>query len=193
MTARGARANDARMTTRATDLRAARALILESAARGAAAVSDAVTAHKFLDWAVEAMALKLPHYNWTGVYLVRGAELVLQCYRGAPSPHTRIPLGRGVCGAAVTEEQTIVVDDVHADARYLACSIDTRSEIVVPVRLGDTIVGEIDIDSHTPAAFDAADREFLERLAEHLADALGNAGGLPPEPPRALGNGADHS
>jgi GAF domain-containing protein len=175
----------------AADLRAARALILESAARGAAAVGDPLTAHKFLDWAVEAMALKLPHFSWSGVYLVRGPELVLQCYRGAPSPHARIPLGHGICGAAVSEEQTIVVHDVHGDPRYLACSVETRSEIVVPIRVKDRIVGEIDIDSHTPAAFTDDDRAFLERLAEHMSDALAAAGAQPPEPPRAPANGYD--
>lgn len=161
---------------------AARTLIDESAVRGAAAVSDATTAHKFLDWAVEALTLKLPLYDWAGVYLVRGDELVLQCYRGAPSPHTRIPIGHGICGAAVAEEQTIVVSDVHSDPRYLACSIDTRSEIVVPIRLGDEIVGEIDVDSHSPDAFDDDDRLFLERLAEHMGHALRRAGAMPPEP-----------
>src|SRR5829696_5390843 len=73
----------------------------------------------------------LPHYTWAGIYLLEGDELVLGPYLGKPSPHTRIPLGRGICGAAATEKTTIIVDDVNADTRYLACSIETRSEIVV--------------------------------------------------------------
>jgi len=113
-----------------------------------------------------------PYYTWVGIYLVEpGAhepELVLGPFIGKPSPHTRIPLGRGICGAAATEKQTIVVDDVNSDPRYLACSIETKSEIVVPIMDGDRVLGEIDIDSDRPAAFGAADRVLLERVAEAL-------------------------
>ncbi len=159
-----------------------RAMILEAAARGADAVRDPGTLHKFLDWAVEAMKRKLPHFSWTGVYLRRGEELVLECFRGKPSPHTRIPLGKGICGAAVTEEQTIVVPDVTADDRYLACSLETRSEIVVPIRAGGVVIGEIDIDSDRPDAFGDDDRKFLEMLALDLGRAIERAGNLPPDP-----------
>jgi len=113
-----------------------------------------------------------PYYTWVGIYLVEpGAhepELVLGPFIGKPSPHTRIPLGRGICGAAATEKQTIIVDDVNSDPRYLACSIETKSEIVVPIMDGDRVLGEIDIDSDRPAAFGAADRVLLERVAEAL-------------------------
>jgi L-methionine (R)-S-oxide reductase len=88
---------------------------------------------------------------------------------GAPSPHTRIPLGRGICGAAATEAITIIVDDVKSDPRYLECSIETRSEIVVPIIHGGVVLGEIDIDSHVRAAFGAADRDLLEAVASQLA------------------------
>ena len=84
---------------------------------------------------------------------------------GKPSPHTRIPLGRGICGAAATAKATIVVDDVNADPRYLACSLETKSEIVVPILLRGEVLGEIDIDSDRPAAFGDADRALLERVA----------------------------
>ncbi len=159
-----------------------REMLLEAATRGAHAVRSPEALHKFLDWAVEALELKMPHYAWTGVYLRRGDELVLECFRGAPSPHTRIPLGRGICGAAVTEERTIVVPDVNADSRYLACSLDTRSEIVVPVRAGGVVVGEIDIDSDGLDAFDPRDQTFLEALATDLGRAIEQAGSLPPDP-----------
>ena len=110
-----------------------------------------------------------PHYNWVGIYLLEGDTLVLGPYVGKPTPHTRIPLNQGICGAAASSGQTVVVDDVNADPRYLACSLETRSEIVVPIsRLGKTL-GEIDIDSDTPAAFTADDRKFLEGVAEILA------------------------
>ena len=108
-------------------------------------------------------------YTWVGIYRLEGDELVLGPFLGKPSPHTRIPLGRGICGAAATEKATIIVDDVRADARYLACSIETRSEIVVPIMHDGRVLGEIDIDSDRPAAFGAADRELLEAVAALLA------------------------
>jgi L-methionine (R)-S-oxide reductase len=112
------------------------------------------------------------HYTWVGIYLLDGNELVLGPFLGTPSPHTRIPLGRGICGAAAAEKSTIVVDDVNADPRYLACSLETRSEIVVPIMAGTEVLGEIDIDSDKRAAFSADDRELLERVATVLAPLL---------------------
>ena len=114
----------------------------------------------------------MPHYTWVGIYLLEGQDLVLGPYLGKPSPHTRIPLGRGICGAAATERTTIVVDDVNSDPRYLACSIETRSEIVVPILRGDVVLGEIDIDSDAEAAFGNIDRELLESVAAILSEKL---------------------
>ena len=122
---------------------------------------------------VTLLKARLPHYTWAGIYLMEGDELVLGPYLGKPSPHTRIPLGRGICGAAATERATIVVDDVNSDPRYLACSIETKSEIVVPIIAADgRVLGELDIDSDRPAAFGAADRELLEAIAPLLASRL---------------------
>jgi GAF domain-containing protein len=101
-----------------------------------------------------------------------GSELVLGPYGGKPSPHTRIPLGRGICGAAATERKSIIVDDVNSDPRYLACSLETRSEIVVPILQGDRVIGEIDIDSDRAAAFGPHDRMLLEQIAEAIAHKL---------------------
>jgi GAF domain-containing protein len=81
----------------------------------------------------------------------------------------RIPLGRGICGAAATQKATITVDDVNSDPRYLACSIETKSEIVVPIIAGSDVLGEIDIDSDRAAAFGAADKTLLEAVAAMLA------------------------
>jgi L-methionine (R)-S-oxide reductase len=78
--------------------------------------------------------------------------------------HVRIPIGRGVCGAAAASGSTEIVDDVNADPRYLACFVSTRSEIVVPISFDGIVVAEIDIDSDRPAAFSDADRVFLERV-----------------------------
>jgi GAF domain-containing protein len=95
--------------------------------------------------------------------------LVLGPYVGAETPHKRIPLNQGICGAAVSSGETLVVDDVSADPRYLACSIDTKSEIVAPIFVKQAVVGELDIDSHIPAAFDDKDR----KLVEHCASLVG--------------------
>jgi len=110
-----------------------------------------------------------PKYTWVGIYLVEGDELVLHNYIGKPSPHTRIPIGQGICGAAVQEKQSIIIDDVNSDPRYLACSVETRSEIVVPIMSGSKTLGEIDIDSDQEAVFHEGDREILEKCASILA------------------------
>jgi GAF domain-containing protein len=124
---------------------------------------------------VNILKTHIPDYTWVGVYLLVGNELVLGPYEGKPSPHTRIPLGKGICGAAATEKATIIVDDVHADPRYLACSLETRSEIVVPIMRGSDVLGELDIDSDRLAAFDEADRRLLEEVAGLLASRMANA------------------
>lgn len=113
-----------------------------------------------------------PDYTWVGIYLLDGNELVLGPFLGKPSPHTRIPLGRGICGAAAAEKETIIVDDVNADPRYLACSAETKSEIVVPIMRGADVLGEIDVDSDRPAAFGDDDRTLLESVAALLAPRL---------------------
>jgi len=117
---------------------------------------------------VDAIAGQLPYCNWTGFYMLDPLDpetLVLGCFNGEPTPHVRIPVAQGICGAAVALSQTVVVDDVNADPRYLSCSLKTKSEIVVPIYAQAKIVGEIDIDSHTPAAFTTIDRIFLEEAA----------------------------
>lgn len=119
--------------------------------------------------AVEVLKQAMPHYTWVGIYLLEGGELVLGPYLGKPSPHTRISVGQGICGAAAREAQTIIVADVNADIRYLACSLETRSEIVVPIFRDGCMIGEIDIDSDLPGAFDAADRELLEGATALMA------------------------
>jgi len=82
------------------------------------------------------------------------------------TPHTRIPLNQGICGAAASSGTTVVVDDVSKDSRYLACSLETKSEIVAPVFVKGKVVGELDIDSHFPSAFGFEDRELVEFCAQ---------------------------
>jgi GAF domain-containing protein len=136
------------------------------------AVADAPDAQAAMERAVALLKTRRPHYTWAGIYLLEGDTLVLGPYLGKPSPHTRIPLGSGICGAAATEKATIIVDDVNSDPRYLACSIETKSEIVVPIMKGSKVLGEIDIDSDATAAFGADDRLLLEALARDLAARL---------------------
>jgi len=113
---------------------------------------------------------ELETYNWSGIYRLEGDTLVLDEYVGASTDHTRIPIGKGVCGTAVAEKQNQVIDDVRELSNYLSCSINTRSEIVVLIRDGDRILGQIDIDGHTVGAFDRSDELFLEEVATILAN-----------------------
>jgi GAF domain-containing protein len=141
--------------------------------RVAAAINDAPDSDAAMARAVAEMKQQMPAYTWVGIYLLQGDELVLGPFVGKPSPHTRIPLNRGICGAAASQKRTIVVDDVNSDPRYLACSLETKSEIVVPIMRGDLVLGEIDIDSDQPAAFGDGDRRLLEQVATILAERLG--------------------
>ena len=102
---------------------------------------------------------------WTGFYRTVGNELVLGPFQG-PLACTRIAFGRGVCGTAWHDEQTIVVPDVEQFEGHIACSSASRSEIVVPLRQNGVIIGILDIDSCELATFDATDREWLERIVE---------------------------
>src|SRR5919197_490997 len=115
-------------------------------------------------------------YNWVGFYMLeKNAQppvLVLGPFQGAMTPHTRIPLHQGICGAAASTGKTVVVDDVSADPRYLACSTETKSEIVVPIFVKGRVVGELDIDSHFPAAFKDEDRELVEYCAKLVSKHL---------------------
>ncbi len=119
---------------------------------------------------VEILAAELPHYDWVGIYWLEGNELVLGPFRGAPTEHVRIPVGRGVCGTAVAEDRNQVVEDVGGLSNYLACSLETRSEIVVLIRDGEGgILGQIDADGHARGAFDGSDEALLEEAARLVA------------------------
>jgi L-methionine (R)-S-oxide reductase len=121
--------------------------------------------NKFLLDVAKAINRRFPHYTWVGYYFLEEGKLHIGPYIGKPTPHTVIELDRGICGAAVTKQQTVVVADVNADPRYLACSLETRSEIVIPLRVKGEIVGELDVDSDRLAAFQPRDRALLEQVA----------------------------
>ena len=133
--------------------------------------SSANSAEELMSTIVHLLHEKMLKYNWVGFYMLEQGQpmLTLGPFEGAMTPHTRIPLNQGICGAAASSGKTVVVDDVSSDPRYLACSLETKSEIVVPVFVGGKVVGELDIDSHFPAAFAAEDRQ----LVEHCATAVG--------------------
>jgi len=140
------------------------------------AIAAAPNAESAMKQAVRLLKDGVPDYTWVGIYVLDGEELVLGPFLGKPSPHTRIPPGRGICGAAATEKATIVVDDVNTDPRYLACSIETKSEIVVPIMQNGEVFGEIDIDSDRAGAFGQRDRALLEPIASLLAERLSEGG-----------------
>jgi len=144
--------------------------ILADVRRFAEAATNATALEEFC---VSRMSENLPHYNWIGFYMLDRNEpgvLVLCPFRGAPTEHVRIPVTEGICGAAVAQGNTIIINDVTSDPRYLACSLETKSEIVVPIRAGAEIVGEIDVDSHSRSAFGPDDRVFLEECAAIVGD-----------------------
>ena len=111
----------------------------------------------------------LPDLNWFGFYLLRGAELVLGPFQGQVAC-VRIALGRGVCGTAARERQTLVVPDVHAFPGHIACDAASRSEIVVPLLAGERLMGVLDVDSPRENRFDADDARGLESAAKLLIE-----------------------
>jgi L-methionine (R)-S-oxide reductase len=133
--------------------------------------SSAPGAEALMNSIVKLLHGKLTRYNWVGFYMNDPSDpnmLVLGPFRGSMTPHTRIPLNQGICSAAASSGKTVVVDDVNSDPRYLACSLETKSEIVLPVFAKGKVVGELDIDSHFPAAFGPDDRNLCERAGALL-------------------------
>jgi L-methionine (R)-S-oxide reductase len=132
-------------------------------------VDSAATRGEVLRYAVQVLKQERDHYNWVGIYLVEGDTLVLHNYIGKPTEHTRIPIGRGVCGLAVAEGANQIVGDVTRLDNYLACSIETKAEIVVLIRRNTEILGQIDIDSDLENAFTTDDEALLSRVADLAA------------------------
>jgi L-methionine (R)-S-oxide reductase len=138
---------------------------------------EATSPQDLMSRMVKLLHQRMLKYNWVGFYMVdhqpgQPAMLALGDFQGAMTPHTRIPLHQGICGAAASTGKTVVVDDVNQDPRYLACSLETKSEIVVPVFAHGKVVGELDIDSHFPAAFKDEDRALVEYCASLVGASL---------------------
>lgn len=112
----------------------------------------------------ELLKAEVPHYDWVGFYFRNGKkeELKLGPYAGAPTDHTIIPFGKGICGQVAVSNANFVVPDVAAQDNYIACSITVKAEIVVPLFVDGENIGQIDIDSNTPDPFTEADERFLE-------------------------------
>lgn len=115
-------------------------------------------------------------FDWTGIYVMQDGVLEVGPYIGPETPHTRIELNQGICGAAASEKKTIKVDDVNSDPRFLACSLTTRSEIVVPLMDGERVIGQIDVDSNKPSNFSKKDQRMLEQIAGVVVNRLKSIG-----------------
>jgi len=124
--------------------------------------------------AVKRIAVADERYDWVGVYLLNdeGDELWLHNYVGEPTEHAKIAVGQGVCGMAVEQKENQNVPDVSEVENYLACSPDVQSELVVLIRAGDQIFGQIDLDSEEPAAFTDEDEDALQAVADKLAEQI---------------------
>ncbi|MCK5401637.1 MAG: GAF domain-containing protein [Flavobacteriaceae bacterium] len=132
------------------------------------------TIEKRLFLICELLEYNVPYYNWVGFYFRNGdkEELKLGPYVGTPTNHTIIPFGRGICGQVAVSNKKFVVPDVSAQDNYLACSIDVKAEIVVPIFVNGKNIGQIDIDSSTVNPFTTSDELFLEFVCEKVSEIL---------------------
>ena len=116
-----------------------------------------------LIWICNLLRKRLEKYHWVGYYMndEKNKRLVLKCFSGKQTIHKIIPYGKGICGQVANKKKTIIVDDVESEENYISCNIDVKSEIVVPLFLNNIIIGQIDIDSNFPSAFNSHDELFL--------------------------------
>jgi len=116
----------------------------------------------------------ISYYDWVGFYFKNGnkEELKLGPYAGEPTDHTIIPFGKGICGQVALSNENFVVPDVKAQDNYIACSINVKAEIVVPLFVNGENIGQIDIDSNTPDPFNSEDEDFLEFVNKEVAKIL---------------------
>ena len=136
------------------------------------AISSKESEPEVLKAAVEIIHDFSDGFSWTGLYIMKNEALEVGPFIGPKTPHTRIELHSGICGAAASQKKSIIVDDVTGDPRFLACSPLTKSEIVVPLLDGDVVLGEIDIDSNQRSFFSTDDKKMLEQIAATIVDKL---------------------
>jgi len=122
----------------------------------------------------ELLRTSVSYYNWVGFYFKNGDkdELKLRSFAGVPTDHTIIPFGKGICGQVAVSNENFVVPDVESQDNYIACSINVKSEIVIPLFLNNENIGQIDIDSHSIDPFTVEDERFLEWINKKVAEIL---------------------
>lgn len=140
------------------------------------AIESKKSENEVLQTAAELIHSYSKGFDWTGFYLLKGNVLEVGPYIGPETPHKRIELNAGICGAAASQKKSVVVEDVTGDARFLACSPNTKSEIVVPLMDGDNVIGEIDIDSNQRGFFTDDDRKMFEEVASTIVNKLKSLG-----------------
>lgn len=130
--------------------------------------------YSLLNEICELLQKKVSHYNWVGFYFANSQKqtLHLKAYSGIPTEHSVIPFGKGICGQVAVSNSPFLVDDVSAQDNYIACDINVKSELVVPLIVKGENIGQIDIDSNTINAFNTKDTVFLEQLNAAIADTL---------------------
>ena len=132
-------------------------------------LSSGVSQTEGLQYICQLLFDHIIHYDWVGYYLhnQEKKELVLNAYVGEPTNHTNIPFGKGICGQVALSNENFIVDDVTAQNNYIACSLDVKSEIVIPLFVNEKNIGQIDIDSNRLRAFSEKDAAFLGEV-NHL-------------------------
>ena len=136
--------------------------------------NPALSADAKMEAICELLQSSVAYYDWVGFYFKNGDknELKLRAFAGEPTDHTIIPFGKGICGQVAVSNENFVVPDVAAQDNYIACSINVKAEIVIPLFVKGENIGQIDIDSHTPDPFTEADERFLEYVNEQVAGIL---------------------
>lgn len=137
-------------------------------------VDSTISTEEKLQKVCQLLSDEIDYYNWVGFYFKNGDknELKLGPYVGAATDHTIIPYGKGICGQVAESNETFVVPDVYAQDNYLACSIETKAEIVVPIFKDGQNVGQIDIDSHTINPFTADDTKLLDYICKRVGEII---------------------
>lgn len=136
--------------------------------------TEDISIEKRLHKICELLENHVDYYNWVGFYFKNGDkhELKLGPYVGEPTDHTIIPFGKGICGQVAVSNQNFVVPDVKAQDNYIACSITVKAEIVVPIFVNGSNIGQIDIDSNTADPFTETDERFLEFVCKEVGKLL---------------------